>query len=134
MDLTELSIGTKYPPEALAFVQRGLDYTVRQMHGDSPLPDCDDPDYEREVEHRHVTGEQLCWGLRDFAIEQFGLMAQSVLRRWHITSCEDFGHIVFAMVDAQLMRKTDNDTIDDFCGVYDFSDAFAPKLTLTDNG
>ena len=57
-------------------------------------------------------------------------MARTVLQRWSIHSCEDFGHIVFALVDAGLMLKTDEDSIDDFIGAYDFSDAFTPNLSL----
>ena len=64
-------------------------------------------------------------------IEQYGLMARTVLQRWGIHSCEDFGRIVFALVDAELMLKTDEDTIDNFIDVYNFTDAFAPTLTLT---
>ena len=47
-----------------------------------------------------------------------------MLGKWGINATEDFGRIVFALVDAGLLRKTDEDTIDDFRGVYDFRDAF----------
>ena len=116
---------TKYPPEAFLFVQRGLDYTVRHIYGDDE--DADEP------QHRHISGEQLCYGLRDFCVQQYGLLARTVLRRWHIESCEDFGRIVFAMVDADLMHKTEGDSIRDFIGVFDFSEAFSPQLSLSEN-
>ncbi len=80
---------------------------------------------------KHVDGRALCLGLRDYAIEQYGLMSRMVLRRWRITSCKDFGEIVFAMVDAGLMKKTENDSIRDFVGVYDFDEAFTPQLELS---
>lgn len=142
MDLTAIAAKTKYPVEAFVFVQRGLDYTVRKLHGAEAAEELAEADADAEVEAdnleddaegRHVSGQQLCWGLRDFAIEQYGLLAQTVLRRWRIASCADFGAIVFAMVEAELMRKTDDDDPTDFAGVYDFCDAFAPKLTLSDN-
>jgi len=69
-----------------------------------------------------VSGQQLCLGLRDFAIKQYGLLAKTLLSRWNIKSTEDFGHIVYAMVDAGLMRKNDDDSLDDFRGVFDFDD------------
>lgn len=118
---------TKYPLDAFLFLQNGLDRTVHHIHGD------DDPDQDETAppKKRHISGEELCCGLRDYAIEQYGLMARTVLQRWGIHSCEDFGRIVFALVDAELMLKTDEDTIDNFIDVYNFTDAFAPTLTLT---
>jgi uncharacterized repeat protein (TIGR04138 family) len=79
-----------------------------------------------------VSGQQLCLGLRDFAVEQYGLLARAVLRSWGVTRCDDFGRIVFAMVEAGLMQKTQDDDLTDFEGVYDFAEAFAPKLQLSE--
>ena len=125
-DLAAIAQKTKYPPEAFLFVQGGLDYTVCQLHGKAANQGLG--------ENRHVGGQQLCLGLRDFAIKQYGLLAKTVLKRWNIACCEDFGHIVFAMVDTGLMHKTEQDSIDDFKGVYDFSEAFNPSLTIQENG
>jgi uncharacterized repeat protein (TIGR04138 family) len=118
---------TKYPLDAFIFVQRGLDHTVRGIHGELEEDDFD------EMQDRHVSGTQLCLGLRSFAVQQYGLLARTVLRRWNISSCEDFGHIVFAMVEAGQMYKTDEDTLDDFVGVYDFAEAFECDLSLAEN-
>lgn len=107
-----------YPPEAFQFVREGLAHTVRTIHGERS------PDLLPEDESRHVSGPQLCLGLRDFAQNQYGLLARTVLARWGITKTDDFGRIVFAMIDMGLMRKTEEDTFEDFCGVYDFDDAF----------
>ena len=124
-ELFELMRSTKYPVEAFLFVQRGLDATVHRIHGK-------DKD-EEESSSRHVSGRQLSHGLRDYAISQYGLLAKSVLAGWNIHSCEDFGHIVFALVDAGLMHKTEEDDIEDFTGVYDFDEAFTPQLQLSEN-
>lgn len=129
-DLWSLTRKTKYPIDAFIFVQRGLDHTVRAIHGEPGA----DYDPEDDSVNRHVSGRQLCEGLRDYAIQQYGLMARSVLRHWRIYNCEDFGRIVFAMVDSGMMRKTDQDTIDDFCGVFDFAEAFGRGLILSENG
>jgi len=125
-DLLEAVNSTKYCLDAFLFVQRGLDYTVRQLH-EKPKPTGDDPPL------RHVTGRQLCHGLRKYAIQQYGLLARSVLGRWRINRCQDFGEIVFALVDAGLMHKTDDDTIQDFVNVFDFEEAFSPLLQLKEN-
>lgn len=123
----EIANKTRYPVDAFIFIQRGLDHTVRAIHGDIPK----DLDTEDETTSRHVSGQQLCEGLRAFAIAQYGLMARSVLRRFKIYATEDFGHLVFAMVDSGVMRKTDEDSIADFIDVYDFSEAFANELQLS---
>ncbi|MEM9881752.1 MAG: Minf_1886 family protein [Planctomycetota bacterium] len=120
-ELAEAVKSTRYPLDAFVFVQRGLDFTVRRAHGD--LPDDYDPD-DDEQPSRHVTGRMLCEGLRDFALEQYGLLAATVLRRWRVTGCEDFGEIVFAMVESGMMHKTDDDSLDDFRGVFSFREAF----------
>jgi uncharacterized repeat protein (TIGR04138 family) len=62
--------------------------------------------------------------LRHFAQSEYGLLANLVLQRWNILSTEDFGRIVFAMVEKGLMAKNEDDTIDDFRAVYDFKSAF----------
>ncbi|MCE9592002.1 MAG: hypothetical protein K8S99_15955 [Planctomycetes bacterium] len=152
-DVITVARASKYPLDAFIFIQNGLEFTTRRVYGET-VPAADAPgkaaspkkgpeivipksaaaadgkEPEQRVE-RHVTGRQLCMGLRDFAIEQYGLLARTVLRRWRINSSEDFGHIVFAMVDAGLMGKTDDDTIRDFTDVYDFETAFAPQLELS---
>lgn len=127
IDLVAVADSTKYPLEAFLFLHRGLDFTARRIHGD--LPD-DEGEQQMNCPERHVTGQQLCQGLRDYAAREYGLMARSVLKHWNIHRSEDFGHIVFAMVDAGLMRKTDEDSIADFTDVYDFASAFAPRLQL----
>lgn len=124
-DLLKIVRATRYPLEAFVFVQRGLDHTVRQMHGE--------PVSEDDTTNRHVSGQQLCQGLREFALQQYGLMARSVLRHWGINSSADFGHIVFAMVEGGMMQKTDHDDIRDFHDVYDFAEAFAASLELSEN-
>ena len=108
---------TGYPPAAYQFVREGLDHTASVMHGDADPFDGN--------ESRHVSGQQLCIGLRDYALRQFGSMAGLVLRTWNVRRTEDFGRIVFDMVEAGILRKTEDDAIEDFANVYDFEEAFA---------
>jgi len=131
MALFSVASQTKYPLDAFLFVQRGLDFTVTRLHGKRTPADILAEDDEDRT--RHISGQQLCYGLRDFALEEYGLLAQAVLRRWRITTSEDFGQIVFAMVDGQIMRKTERDRVEDFNSVFDFSEAFAPVPLLSDS-
>ena len=73
---------------------------------------------------RHVSGAELAWACRDFAREQFGLLAPHVLAHWGITRTEDFGRIVFTLVEVGLLVTQPGDQEGDFGGVYDFANAF----------
>jgi uncharacterized repeat protein (TIGR04138 family) len=73
---------------------------------------------------RHVTGQELAWACRDLAREQFGLLAPSVLEHWGVTRTEDFGRIVYTLVDVGLLVTQPGDREQDFAEVYDFGEAF----------
>jgi uncharacterized repeat protein (TIGR04138 family) len=73
---------------------------------------------------RHISGTELCSGLRTLATERFGPMAKEVLNFWGVHATEDFGNIVFSLVDAGLLLKTEHDRIEDFIDVFDFGEAF----------
>lgn len=75
-------------------------------------------------EPRHITGRELAEGVRDLAIEQFGPMARTVLEHWGIHETGDVGDIVFALVEAGILIKQDEDTRADFEGVFEFDEAF----------
>lgn len=74
--------------------------------------------------NRHVTGQQLCWAIRDLALQRWGMMARSVLARWNVTSTEDIGQIVFALVENDWLQKQPEDSIDDFQNVFRFEEQF----------
>lgn len=106
----------RFPPEAYAFLREGLSRAVKDTHGDdenSPPPG-----------QRHVSGQQLCRSLRDLAVERYGLLARTVLGRWNIRASVDFGEMVYLMIRHGFMRKTDEDSLEDFRDVYDFDEAF----------
>src|SRR3989338_1515490 len=73
---------------------------------------------------KHVTGEELLEGIREFLLDKFGPMTLSVLKYWGIKSTEDFGHIVFNLVDNKVLSKTEEDTVENFKNGYDFKEAF----------
>jgi uncharacterized repeat protein (TIGR04138 family) len=110
-----------YPPEAYLFVREGLAHTTEVIHGERAGAEGA---LAQPSETQHVNGQQLCIGLRDFAIRRYGQLARTVLGRWGIHSTDDFGRIVFVMIDLGLMRKSDDDRLADFSEVYDFEEAF----------
>jgi len=80
--------------------------------------------------NRHVTGRDLCWGLRDYAMEQWGLMAPAVLHSWGITSTRDFGRMVFGLVNKGVLQKQPEDNEEDFDNVYSFDNAFSSAYKI----
>ena len=105
----------RYPPEAYGFLHEGLSYAIQKTHGDEA---------GKAGQQKHVTGKQLCLGLRDLAVERWGLLAKAVLERWNIRATIDFGNMVYLLVDSKFMRKTEEDSLEDFRDVYDFQTAF----------
>ena len=97
----------RYRAEAYHFLMLALSYTVAQL----PEP-------------RHVSGRELLEGIRRYALEQFGPMAKTVFEHWGVLETMDFGRIVFRLVDAELLAKTETDRLEDFSGAYDFEAAF----------
>jgi uncharacterized repeat protein (TIGR04138 family) len=97
----------RYPVAAYRFIYEGLDYTVKSIG-------C----------KRHVSGRELAEGLRNLAIEQWGGLALLVLGQWNIHKTADFGNMVFNLVEAGLMSRSDSDSLEDFAEVYDFARTF----------
>ena len=104
---------SRYHRNAYLFVRESLDHTQKMIGKPS-----------KKDEIRHVTGQQLLGGIRDYALAQYGPMALMLLEEWGVRSCEDFGEIVFNMVECSLLAKTDKDTRDDFKDAYTFEQAF----------
>jgi uncharacterized repeat protein (TIGR04138 family) len=109
----------RYDTEGYLFLRNGLDYTLRQSkkHKDDPA--------------RHVSGQELLEGLRAYALKEFGPMARTVLDYWGIRKGEDFGAMVFNLVEAGVFGKTDTDSIEDFKGGYTFEEAFDAPYRVT---
>jgi uncharacterized repeat protein (TIGR04138 family) len=121
----------RYPLDAYVFVYEALGYAqnVLGLGGPSPTEPIEE-ESEEGGSHSHVTGQELCEAIRRYALEQYGLMAKTVLGTWGISSTSDFGEIVFNLIRIGRMRKTPTDRREDFDGVYDFSTAFQHEFRL----
>ena len=107
-----LARDSRYQRDAYLFVREALDHTQRSIVK------------ENRGQMRHVSGQELLGGIREFALDQFGPMVITVLEEWGVRNCCDFGEIVFNMVEIGLLAKTDTDSRADFDGGYDFEGAF----------
>ena len=104
-----------YKPEAYGFVLEALDYTAGKLK-----------------EKRHVSGRELAEGIRDYALKQYGPMVKTVFDHWGVKNTLDFGKIVFDLVSVGLLKKRDEDMLDDFKDVYDFKKTFERKFEFYD--
>lgn len=64
--------------------------------------------------HRHVTALELLEGTREFAIQEFGVMASAVLCEWGLRSAHDVGQVVYLLINAGLLSASPEDHPEDF--------------------
>jgi uncharacterized repeat protein (TIGR04138 family) len=114
----------RYDRAAYHFLRESLDFTLKERK-------------KATGQAGHVSGHQLLDGIRRYALKQFGPMVPTVFEHWGLQTTEDFGRMVFALVDAAIFSTTENDTLEDFKGAYTFHDAFvvpfipAPRVLPT---
>jgi uncharacterized repeat protein (TIGR04138 family) len=102
----------RYHVEAYAFLRDALEATLKRRKK------------AKKDTSGHVAGKELIEGFRIHALDQFGPMAMTVLDYWGVRACDDIGHMVFNLVQAGVFGKTDDDSLGDFSGHYDFHEAF----------
>src|SRR5438445_8590813 len=92
----------RYHREVYCFLREALDHTQKLLGRSG------------KDEIHHVTGQELLEGVRAYALLQYGPMSITVLNEWGIRQCEDFGEMVFNLVEVAILAKTERDTRDDF--------------------
>ncbi len=102
----------RYDAEAYRFVRDALDFTIRLL------------EKPRTGASRHVSGRELLNGIRRYALSEYGPMSLRVLRTWGLHATEDFGEIIFNLVDLGVLGRTDEDRREDFANGYAFEQAF----------
>ena len=69
---------------------------------------------DRLPAHRHVSARELLEGLRDYAGQEFGVMAPEVLASWGIRNASEVGEIVYLLIGAGLLSASPEDRREDF--------------------
>ena len=105
----------RYTLAAYLFIYEALVFTQKRLQRDDP---------ELEAGRRHVSGQELLEGIREYATRMFGPLAPTVFRSWGLKTTSDFGEIVFNLVEHELLGKTDTDRREDFADGFDFDTAF----------
>jgi uncharacterized repeat protein (TIGR04138 family) len=106
--------GRRFAEAAYFFVLEAVDYTLFLQGKRQGAP-----------ESRHISGRELLDGIRRCALEEFGPLAPFAFRSWGVHRTEDFGTIVFEMVDGGLLNRAESDHPRDFVDGFDFAQAFA---------
>lgn len=104
---------SRYAPGAYFFIRDALVKTQADLRRREKLSTL-----------RHISGEELCHGIRRFALEQYGPMALTLLEQWGLRKTQDFGNVVFNLIEFGIFGKTQEDCIEDFHEVFDFDEAF----------
>ena len=104
---------SRYDPDSYFFLREALDFVTKRVTENNAN------------RARHVTGKELLAGFRDYALQEFGPMAHTVLTTWGLSATEDVGNLVFNLVKSGKLGKTDEDKPEDFANGFDFKEAFA---------
>jgi uncharacterized repeat protein (TIGR04138 family) len=109
----------RFHRDAYFFLREALDHTVKLR--------------KRQLgEGGHVNGSQLCEGIRQLALKQFGPMVPTVMEYWGVRATEDFGAMVWNLIELGIFGRTPEDSPADFKNVFDFRKAFVePFLPAT---
>ena len=111
-----------YKPEGYDFLRESLEATLKRRSKSK----------QKASHGGHVSAGELLEGFRHQALKDFGPMAPLVLEHWGIRSCADIGQMVFLLVEAGAFGRTENDSVEDFEGGYDFHEAFvAPFMPVS---
>ncbi len=103
----------RFGRNAYYFVLDALDHTIVHLGRDAAAGD-----------ERHIDGHELLEGIRELGADQFGPMASLVFKRWGLRNTEDFGEIVFSLIESGLLSRRAEDSRLDFSNGYEFDSAF----------
>jgi len=112
----------RYAPAAIKFVYEGLGYVIGKL-----------TDQSEPSQPRHISGAELCEGLRWKAIDKWGRLAKVVLNEWGVKTTRDFGQIVFLLIEHKWMSAQPTDSINDFNDVYDFQTVFEDQFEFSED-
>ncbi len=102
----------RYAPDAYALVRDSLQDTFKELSR------------QRGSDAGHLRGPEILTGFRTYVLRQFGPMVPTLLEAWGIRSTRDVGEIVFHLIEENVYSRSEEDRIEDFVNVFDFSEAF----------
>ncbi len=100
-----------YKSEAYLFVLDALVYTQKKAR-----------------KSRDVNSQALLQGIKELGVKKFGPTARMVFEHWGVRTTEDFGRVVFNLVKSGFLKKTEDESVADFKGAFDFREEFERKF------
>jgi len=97
----------RYTPESYEFVMEALSFSQQKFK-----------------KSKHISGEELLAGIKALLLKKFGPMTVTVLKHWGIKATDDFGNIVYNLVENKVLAKDTQDHYDSFKNAYDFDEVF----------
>jgi uncharacterized repeat protein (TIGR04138 family) len=105
-----VAMDPRYTPDAYDFVRDALHIAVKRFcAGD---------------EEKHVSGQQMLDGVKDYALKEYGPMALTILNQWGLRRGLDVGTVVYNLIEVRYFGRSEGDSIEDFDGGYDWDVAF----------
>jgi uncharacterized repeat protein (TIGR04138 family) len=133
----------RYSVEAYAFILEALNQArqlkLKGLGRNRPAPDAAKssgqtrPTPESSEKPRvlgHVDAGELCDAVRKLGLRQYGSLAAMLLAHWGVHSTADIGEIIYNLIAAGDLEKTEGDSRSDFDNLFDFDTAFKNPLSL----
>jgi uncharacterized repeat protein (TIGR04138 family) len=121
----------RFAYEAYEFVCDAVTFTQDRLGRARRDPASSEPRRKSQSEESHVSGSELLRGTCDLAIREFGMMAPVVFKQWGVKTTDDIGEIVFKLIKAEQLSKSDRDDPDDFHDLFDLHQALTSGFELT---
>ena len=90
-----------YPEEAYEFVTNVIHFATKNNE-------------KKEDASRHIGAKKIIKASVDYALNEYGFFAQEVLLNFNIIKAIDIGNIVFNLIEVELLRQSDDDSLEDF--------------------
>lgn len=110
----------RYRLDAYLFLREVMDFSVKRQKKQ-----------RKELRPMHVSATELLEAFRLLSLKEFGPMARMLLQYWGIKSSADIGQIVFNLIEAGVVGKTEDDTLAAFSNGFDFEKAFVDPFLPT---
>lgn len=102
----------RYPKGAYHFVRKALNFTTENIQKKN----------RKGTTTEDIPIPHLIQGIGEYAHDQFGPLASCVFKNWSILNGEDFGNIVFNLVEHGAFSKSDQDAREAFKEMLDFKE------------
>jgi uncharacterized repeat protein (TIGR04138 family) len=113
----------RFAYEAYKYICDAVTFTAKRLASVAQKTEIDTDDH-------HITGAELLSGVCDMAVNDFGMMAPIVFSQWGIRTTDDIGTIVFKLIEAKCLSKSERDSPEDFHNLFDLNEALTKGFSF----